>query len=248
MPKYIAESQYIASIYPGMLERITLYHGDDPDVNSARAKVYWIPPFVKGYGAKPKTLEVSDCFENVLDPMGSTETATKAWQSKPVPYQDIVRNLLQRWAGGMIGLPSGASPGIMAIKGTVPHDDEIKELYRMQNTYYEYNFQQGERRARENDWKGITPDMKDAAIWLGVDRAWSTPGTSANMVACSECKQQIPVDARICHHCGTRLKAMPPEIAALNGAIIEPEIPIVGQQAGPIAPPLKQPEPQQSAA
>src|SRR5579859_5324432 len=70
MAKYIAESKWIYSIWPGKLEPIKLYHGPDPNPLSGRCTTYWIPPVPpRGPASKPKGIEVADAFENVLNPM-----------------------------------------------------------------------------------------------------------------------------------------------------------------------------------
>ena len=217
MAKYQADKIIIASIWPGTLEAVTLYHGLDPDPKSPRATRYWIPPVKAGSRPPYKLLEVFDSFENVPDYMNADD-GRPSFTSKPVLCEQIVENLLRFWAGNMVGIPAGASPGIIALdRGQeVPHDRDIERMKAMQVRFAEHQFQQGERLAAERDWKGITEVMRVMAKWLGRDRTWSTPEMASRTETCVACKQPIPEDAFVCHHCGTRLRALPPELAELN--------------------------------
>lgn len=221
MAKYVAESKWIASIYPGKLWPITKYVGPHPNPRTARATVYKLNPVPRG--GKPSLLEVTDAFQNVPNPMKAAESmktdrigSNMVFDSAPVACEEICENLIQEWAGAMVGLPAGARPGIMVIVGTVPMQAEMKQLVEQQTVFCEYLFQEGERLARVNDWKGITQTMRDSAVWLGHERIWSSPAKSSDVVQCPACRQVIPSDASVCHHCGTRVKAMSAELAAMN--------------------------------
>lgn len=229
MAKYTAESIWIASIYPGIVQPITKYHGPHPSPRSARATVYRLKPVQRG--GKPFLLEVSDAFENVPNPMKAAESmkserigSTMVFDSSPVACEEIVENLLQEWAGGMVGLPPGAAPGIIRLIGTVPTQDERERMTQQQTILYEYLFQEGERLYRQSDWKGITQTMRDAAVWLGHERIWSTPAKSSESVNCPGCNEVISSAAAVCKHCGTRIKELPGEIAALNKGHITPPL------------------------
>lgn len=221
MAKYVADSLWIASIYPGKLWPITKYVGPNPNPRSPRATVYRLEPVSRG--KKPFMLEVSDAFENVPNPQEASESnradrigANMVFNSKPVTCQELAANLIQEWAGGMVGLPSGALPGIATVIGTVPTQAELERITEQQTMFFEYLFQEGEKLHRLNDWKGITQTMRDACQWLGHERVWSTPASSSSVTNCPACRQIIPVDASVCHHCGTRVKALPVDLAALN--------------------------------
>lgn len=221
MAKYVPDSKWIASIYPGKLPPITKYHGQDPNPRKPRATVYSLDPVARG--KKPFMLEVIDSFENVPNPMKAAESqkserigSNMVFDSAPVACEQIVENLIQEWAGGMVGVPVGAQMGIMAIIGTVPTQAELILMTEMQTKFFEYMFQEGERLDRQREWKGIRQPMVDAAIWLGRDRLWSSPSLSTEMVPCPACKKDIPADSIICNVCGIKLRALPPELAALN--------------------------------
>jgi hypothetical protein len=235
MARYVADSKYIASIFPGNLDRIKLYHGVNPKPGSGRATVYCLPPVpregrpvipedltnvkhVKQNGRHFVVLEVSDAFENILNPLKSAESGTRVWDSGPVPCEEIIGTLMKHWTGNMVGVPPGATPGVMVINNSTPSQDETAIMLRAQNAFYEYMFQEGERLARENDWKHITDNMRDACDWLGHKRNWAHPGNSQSTINCPECKQPILADANVCHHCRTRLRPVSPELAALQPA------------------------------
>lgn len=230
MAKYEADKLVIASIWPGTLEAKVLYHGKDPDAHSGRATRYWIPPVKRGSRPPYKLLEVFDSFENVPDHMNG-DNGKPEWTGKPVLCEEIAENLLRFWAGNMVGIPAGATPGIIALpKGReVPHQSDIDRMFEIQGLFAEYLFQQGERLAAERDWKGITQTMRDMAKWLERDRNWSTPEMSSKTANCPACGQVIPDNVYVCFHCGTKIKALPPELAALNVQALAIDRPTPGQ-------------------
>lgn len=237
MAKYVAESVWIASIYPGAMPPITKNVGPKPSPRSERATVYRLKPVPRDRWKKPHLLEVTDAFENVPNPIKAAESnrgdrigANMVFDTSPVPCEEIAANLIQEWAGNMVGIPPGASPGIMQIVGTTPTEAELEQLFRMQSLFFEYLFQEGEKLARVHDYKGITQTMRDASVWLGHERVWSVPQDSKAVSNCPACTKVINAAALVCEHCGTRVKALPPELAALNPAL-----------PGPINPPLKSP-------
>jgi hypothetical protein len=221
MAKYTADCLVIASIWPGKLEPKTMYHGLDQDPRSGRSTRYWIEPVKKGSRPPYKLLTISDSFESVPD---LNELASEnyhgrnAMTSKPVACEEIAENLVQFWAGHMVGIPPGAAPGIIILpKGReIPHDNDVNRMFQMQTMFAEFCFTQGERLAAERDWKGITETMRVMAKWLGHARPWNSPEMVNEAADCPACKQPIPKEAFVCHHCGTKIKALPPELAALN--------------------------------
>ncbi len=245
MAKYVAESRVIASIYPGTVERITLYHGHDPKPTKGRATSYWLPPIPKNkspfpagqeerdaFEAKLKShnvtvkkvngswvalLEVSDAFESVFNVLKSESVGKlAAFDTNPVDCDQIANFLIHQWAENMVGIPAGASPGIMIIAGTVPTVEEQKQMLTMQTAFYTDRFQQAETLIAQNQYRELTQVMKDAAVYLDHARTWASPGLSTQTINCPACRQVLPDDAMVCHHCGLRVKALTPELAALN--------------------------------
>jgi hypothetical protein len=58
--------------------------------------------------------------------------------------------------------------------------------------------------------------MRDSAIWLGRERNWVNQAMSDRTILSPCCKQQIPEDAYVCFHCGTKIRRFPKEIESLN--------------------------------
>jgi hypothetical protein len=167
---------------------------------------------------------VSDMFENVVDWLGQGQGSTPELKgrfqtrhtSKPVDCARLAQNLLQEWSGGMVGVPTGAAPGIMIIEHEEPTPQECRQMLIRQTAFAEFQFNEAEKLARMNDYKGITRVMIDMSTWLGRSRPWSNPEAEASMVECPVCTGQIKSNAFVCRHCGYKVKALPPEIAALN--------------------------------
>jgi hypothetical protein len=171
--------------------------------------------FVKSDKVAYDLIEVSDSFENVPD-YRSADDGKPEWSSKPVPCEDIVQDLLRFWAGNMVGIPAGASPGIIAIAEELPSEEELTRMLIMQTAFAEFQFQTGERLAIERDWKGITQTMRDMADWLERPRPWANPELASKKVECPACRQPIPGDAYVCHHCRYQVHPFDGELAKLN--------------------------------
>ncbi len=247
MPRYQAEVVYLASIYPGKLAPIIMYHGDSPNPHHGRAKRYVMPPIVRG--EKPvvpedcknvrihkasnqyvAVLEIADAFENIPNPTKS-DGMRMVFDSGPVSCTQIAENLEQTWGGNFIGLPDGAGPGIKIIAGTIPTQDELERLMEMQGRYYEFRLSQGDQLASENQWKEITREMRDAAAYLGKERVWAS---GARTEDCPACGMQIPMGRAICHHCHTRLRELPASVAGLNQAQAQTHAPVLPGKPQPV--------------
>lgn len=239
MSRYTADVRYIASIYPGNLQAQILHHGPSTDPRNGRATRYWIPPVPKK--EKPEipeyvtnvkavkvecpnigvrwcaVLEVSDSFENVPDVSSIANGGKMQWTLAPVDCDQIATYLWNYWAGHFVGLPVGAAPGIMIVSGEVPKIDEMLKMIHMQQAFYEHRLLQGDKCQREGNWKEFTEEMRDAARYLGKTRDWAGGVISGD---CFACKQPIPPDAYICHHCGYQIKPLPvaPAVAAAVAA------------------------------
>ncbi len=213
MARWAPDTKYIASIYPGELDAIALNHGPSPSKREGRRTVYKLKPVPREEArTKPCIIQVVDGFEDVINMMGNGEKT----MPKPVDANETVRCLLQYWTGNMVGVPTGATPGIIEIANTFPTKAEFERLFELQTLYGEFLFQEGERLNRENNWKEITGAMKVMAMWLGKDTVWSNPTRVAEMVNCPACGGLIQPRVSICLHCGTKLRALPRELAALN--------------------------------
>ena len=108
--------------------------GYDREPNTPRSTTYALQPVPRG--GKPFILEVTDMFEDVTDWMNAPvvvfgqKVAQVQKMSKSVNVDEICTNLLNVWAGGMVDVPVGASPGIMLIQGWSPklEDKEFRQL------------------------------------------------------------------------------------------------------------------------
>lgn len=221
MSRYQADSKFVCSIYPGELPAFKSMTGPDAPVNSPRCQVFHHPGVAKG--GKPMVVEIKDSFENVFDVQGSTHRR-QAKMAKPVTCEEITRNLLNYWAGNMVDVPPGIGPGIMEIANSAPTTAELEHMNSMQTAFFEYMFSMGEKHFLAKTFKEISKPMFLAAEWFGRTVNWASTTAAANLVPCGACKQQIPSDASVCHICGTKLKALPKEIAMAVGAGSDAEI------------------------
>jgi hypothetical protein len=216
MGKYVADSVYIASIWPGKLNPIQKMVGAEPDDSKGRCTTYQLAPVPRR--AKACVIEVTDGFETCRDWIQSAEQGREINNLRPVDCKQIAANLVAEWAGGFVDSPHGAGLGIRIISGSVPHEDELREMHNELSAFCEWSFQEAERHARLNEWREITATMRECAKWLGRDRLWSEPQKSGDLVPCAACQTPISNKALVCPQCGTKLKALTPELAKLEEA------------------------------
>ncbi len=202
MARYQAEIAYIASIYPGPVEPQRRSYGPTRESNgktAIRSICFELEPVERG--GKPFVLEITDCFEDVIDVQQLSVENTKQRMPKPVDVNVIVADLLNVWTGGIIGIPQGAKPGIMLIANSVPSRDELRAMMDMQTIYFEFMFNEGERLHQEKKWDIITPTMRLAATWLDRKRTWAHQNVSADSGPCPLCHDMVPNEAVFCNGC-----------------------------------------------
>lgn len=221
MGKFQSDLRVIASIYPGDIKKIQLNHGPDSRVGGPRCTTYWIPPVPKGRRAE--TLEIRDMFEEIFDLMASAGNRM-AKMTKLVTCDEIRQHLIQQWAGNIPGLPSGAAPGIMAIQGTYPTQEELKQMKDMQFMFYEYMFQEGEKLEHANDRRHISQVMRDACSYLGKKRTWANIDSTHEEAQCPWCQSNIPPQAIVCAQCRRQVRAAPKELAELGTVVDVPSV------------------------
>lgn len=220
MAKVVLEKVYIASIHPSKTDAVILPHGATMRKEEGRSTKYELKPVPREKMNKPFLLEVTDAYESVLDNTNTNGT----FVARPVDVNQIADWLVNHWAGNMTDCPS---PGIMKIIGTVPQQAELEELARRQTAYSEHMFERAEMLVFERRSKFITQQMRDAAIWLRRERNWVNQSISEQTEKCPACRQDMPIDAYICHHCGTKVRKFPENIEVLNAtAPVVPTIPV----------------------
>ena len=226
MSKYIAETICIASIYPGQLMDQRRNYGPTRDSigsKAMRSTNFHLEPVARG--KKPFILEVSDCFEDVIDLVQQSSRTARPRMPKPVPVENIVADLIASWTGGMFNVPAGAKPGVIEIVGSVPTQKEISQMEEQQAAYFEHWFSQGEGLYRGDpatidSYKTYTQEMRLAAMWLGRMRPWSDAKmATGSLVPCPFCTKLISDRAIVCPECQRQIREIPAHLAALQGAV-----------------------------
>ena len=221
MPQYKADVKYICSIYPGQLPALRRNYGSSPTNDgkgASRSTLFELKPVPRGSRPGFFTLPVYDSFESIIDVMGTSQLkkGEKAYLPRLVPVDEIVRDLVQKWAGGLIGVPVGAHPGVMEIANTSPTQDERESMETAQTLYFEFLFSEGERLYRENKFTDITDTMRLAAEWIGQKRPWSDAGVARSSNPCPFCTEIISDMAIVCPRCQRQVKEIPPALAKLS--------------------------------
>jgi hypothetical protein len=216
-PRYI----FLCSIYPGQFPPQRRAYGTSihsTGKGASRSTLFEIPPVPRGSRPPFATLQVFDSFECIPNLQQMSAQNTRARSDRPVPVEEIVDDLLACWTGNLFNVPRDAKPGLMAIAGTTPTQRELSQLEAQQTRLFEYWFHEGERHHRQNEWKEITDSMRLAAEWLGDDyrREWSHLAIARANSPCVFCGKSIPDTALVCSHCGRTVRAIPPELAALQ--------------------------------
>jgi len=201
--KYQAEDICIASIYYGVLGPVTLPHGPSMRESDGRSTLYELKPVPREKMlTKPFVLTVTDAFETVPNPEQSSGTKM-AKSSRPVDVNQIADYLVRHWAGNFMGLPPGATPGIVRIKGTIPHQDEMKEMISRQTAFAEHMFNAAEKLVSERQTRWITQTMRDSSVWLKRLRPWTHQMMSDTAEEpCPFCRVLIEPQAYVCKACG----------------------------------------------
>jgi hypothetical protein len=160
---------------------------------------------------------VYDSFESIIDVMGSAQRkkGEKAYLPRMVPVDEIIADLIGKWASGLFGVPDGAHPGIMEIAGPVPTKAEQQQMEQAQTLYFNFRFSEGERLYRENKWGEITDVMRLAAEWLGHKTVWSSTDIADTSEPCPFCTTVVPKLAIVCPTCQRQIREIPPELAKL---------------------------------
>lgn len=224
--RQVANSIYLASVYPGKLEPIARSYGPSYDTKGGRRTVFKFKPadrFANRQKDRYDVMEIVDSWEDVPNPSKPVivNNGRMPTDSRLVPCEEIVKDLLKVWCGSTVGLPSGVTPGVMVIANSVPTQAEFEKLEAMQTSFAQYMTQEGDRLYAAKEMKAITPQMRESVKYLGYRRDWSDPKAVINNAECPECRQLIHADQAVCHHCKVRLKPMSPELAALNQPAVQ---------------------------
>lgn len=223
------ESRYICSIFPLKTSPARINAGTGPRPKDPRCTTFELKPVKRG--DPPFVLEVPDMHENIPDPMHPTRGGQVSWQSILFPCDEAVKQLLNDWREHQV---YPGKPGIMEIAGPTPTKEELQQLHEMQVPYLEALFAEADRYYEAKKSEFIQRHHRDAAEWLGYDRAWTDLMRAGKITLCPACHEQILETAAVCRSCGLRLKALPPEIAALN-----PQFANVPRPGQPVSAPVK---------
>ena len=193
----------IASVYPGQLPTISRPFDGWTG--------YTLTPVEKG--ESPFLLKVEDAIQFERDPMvreNITETLIFADQ--------IVDDLLVHWARTPNGAPAGSGPGVGLIAGETPTVAELKVLHERQNLLFEFYYQEGLRLAQNQEWRGIDHRHRMAALYLEREQPWAIDSEKSmeQFEECPACGSPMPAGKSICRSCGTIVRELPAELAALQ--------------------------------
>lgn len=215
MSEYKPQVEFICSIYPGKLPILTRFYGPSLEAqgpNAVRRSSFELQPVPRG--EKPFVLRVYDSFETVLDIRTGKLTATR-----PVPVEEVVIDILEKWTGNLFNVPAGAKPGVIKIANTSPSRDELRQMETQQSLYMAHFFSEGERLHREAHTDQITEMMRLAAEYLGEKRIWSDPAIARDAAPCPLCTTMVPNLAFICPSCQHVIREIPPELIKLQSQL-----------------------------
>lgn len=214
MGRFTADTRYIASIYPGKVDRVTMNHGPSPNRKNGATTWYELKPVKRG--TKPYVIEIADSFQHSKDEIKSAVSGTTVNAIDPVSCDEIADYLIRYWTGNLVNVPQDCLPGIMKIRGTVAQQSEIQQMKDQQEGFFEYWYSEGERLATANKLDAISPIMKLSCDYLGRPRGWANMNVASNKIDCPACKASIPGDACVCQFCGTKLRALPASLRMFN--------------------------------
>lgn len=164
-------------------------------------------------GEDPVLLQVKDAVQFERDPM-----VRDVIKENLIFAEQVVDDILTHWARTPIGAPPGSGPGIGLLEKERPSKQELDALYERQGMLFEWLYQEGLRLAQNQEWRGINRHHRLSAQWLGREEPWAidTRVEPVPMEECPACGSPMPANKSICRSCGTVVRELPPEIAALQ--------------------------------
>lgn len=149
-----------------------------------------IPPVEKG---KYALLHVDDMYSQYYMVEGNWNNGV------PEPVDGIVKDLLSEWTGNTTDPP----PGVIAIKGSTPTQEEIDKAMAIHNSRCA-----ALRTAAHDLWAtgnrklASQVQYKRASIWLGyMSDPWVQTPKVTTFVSCPWCRKDIDSEAAVCPEC-----------------------------------------------
>jgi hypothetical protein len=200
--RYIPSKVTMLSIFP---IACVAYRNFGPNMTGAINQKYILPKAEKGGYTK---LDVYDAFERQPDYNAMTVVGKPVFSPIPVPARIIVADLFKEWVENRLGCGNGLRPGIAIIRGDEPTKEELLSLVPQQEAYAKGLYHDAMGMADKHQWREITDLHREMAKWLGLKAKWIEDAETnrQELKKCSECRMEIPADARVCHICRNEQK------------------------------------------
>lgn len=137
-------------------------------------------------------LRIFDTYQAVRDP------ATDRQEDKPIMVEFVQQDLLRQWVSQSFGSNLGASgPGIIAIAGTVPTQEELDRARAMQHEFFTALVMVARDMKANGKSKEINNRHRMAGEFLGLTAAtdsWLTTIKQSAMKICGATGKEIPME------------------------------------------------------
>ncbi len=163
-----------------------------------------LPPLVEtpcNNGDGYSLLCIYDTFQSVTDP------STERPEDKPMMVEFVRQDLLRQWVSQSFGSNLGASgPGIIAIAGTTPTEEELARARAMQHEFFTALVMSARDLYTTGHAKEINNRHRMAGEYLGIQgEAWMQSIKPKTLKTCGSCGADIDHIAITCNSCSANL-------------------------------------------
>lgn len=130
----------------------------------------------------------------------------EVFRADGVDAQSIVTDFVTVYGSGMIGSDKGLRPGIIAMAGDYPTEDELQKARQMQTAHFEFLYHDAVALHADGKTREITNLHRVACSWLGRnDLPFLRKIQQRSLKPCPACGEDIMYEAMKCKHCNESL-------------------------------------------
>jgi hypothetical protein len=195
--RYIARKVTMVSIFP---IACVAFRNFGPEMTGAVNQKYVLPAAEKG---SYSTLEIYDAFQRIPDNDATQAIGRQVFHPSPIACRIIANDFFKEWVENRLGCGGGYRPGIGIIEGDKPSKEFLAALVPQQEAYAKGLYHDAQGMADKHQFRQITELHREMAKWLGLKATWieDMETSKQDMKKCTECRMEIPADARVCHIC-----------------------------------------------
>lgn len=178
-----------------------------------------------GSAESPAILVVEDQRESVY--VGEDAQGNRLYDFRPILAMKLARDLVNEWRDLIPNSVQGRRIGVAIAEGDMPTKEEIETAVKEQAAFDTELVKEARQHHADGHSHLIKKKHRTAAARLKLmAEPWihetMSPGDREN---CPACGGIIPAGKYVCMICGTKIRQLPKELAALNSAPVTPHLP-----------------------